>query len=69
MGIFDFLKKPKSQGSPLELVAQAEKEIVEGKMKNGVELFRRALRDDPKVADKIYNPAYEIMLVRYNEIK
>jgi tetratricopeptide (TPR) repeat protein len=57
MGIFDFLKKPKSQGSPLEMVAQAEKAIVEGKMTNGVELFRRALHDDPKVADKVYNSA------------
>ena len=43
-----------------QLVAQAEKAIVEGKMQDGVELFRRALRYDPKVADTVYNTAFAL---------
>ena len=43
-----------------QLVAQAEKAIVEGKTQYGVELFRRALRSDPKVADTVYNTAFAL---------
>ena len=43
-----------------QLVAEAEKAIVEGKMQDGVELLRGALRDDPNVANEVYNTAFAL---------
>jgi tetratricopeptide (TPR) repeat protein len=45
-------------GTAEELVAWAEKAIVEGRLKDGVELMRRALSDDPRVANRVYNIAF-----------